>query len=301
MVTVPGCKIKAVLRAIDDFGRGRTAWAGRERLAASAGVSVRLVSRAVNALELSLLVAVQRSQASGETSRKTLNRYTLHWPRLAMLCPVENAVENPANNLLISDWSRGDQSATVTDQCATVTYQSATVTDQVATGGILTGLKAQEEPPPTGAIRFEGPPPSPKSWEAAAECLLREGIGGKAAARIVAAWKRTKRGSPRDLVIAIGDALAAIRHPGNAAKFERPQGALVYRLEFDRWPVEDVIDPKAEAEREAARKAKERRVAMEGILQDVVKAGRRQGKSDEEIKSVLRERMSEEFLVSQGW
>jgi hypothetical protein len=172
------------------------------------------------------------------------------------------------------------------------------------------GQQTDKEPfkktiPPTPQIVLPFAPALPRGasegdWEAAAEFLFLEGIGSKAAGRIVAHWRRNKR-APSELVAELREAVATVKLDANAGKFARPLGAIVYRLETGAWPIAGVTSAREVAERDRARKERERRVAMEGILQDVVKAGRRAGQSDDQIKSVLRERMSEEFLVSQGW
>jgi hypothetical protein len=106
---VPGVSVvamKAVLKAIDGFGRGREAWPGYEALARSAGVSARVAKRAVAALEGCSLLCVDRRGA------RTLNHYRIVWSELSILLPEHQS----------------ERSATPTQRSATPAERSATPT-----------------------------------------------------------------------------------------------------------------------------------------------------------------------------
>ena len=86
---VSSAACKAVLRAIDSFGRGREAWPSEATLAAVAGLSVRTVKRVVRALvDWSLLIVERRGPM-------TVNHYRIVWSELALLMPERSAMVAP--------------------------------------------------------------------------------------------------------------------------------------------------------------------------------------------------------------
>ena len=95
--------MKAVLRTIDDHGRGSTAFLTHATIARQANISLRVAKRATEALNaLGLLCVERRVPPRG---RKPVNHYTIVWSQLALLCL--------------------DQSATLNDQSATVAPRTA--------------------------------------------------------------------------------------------------------------------------------------------------------------------------------
>lgn len=103
---VSSVAMKAVLKAIDGYGRGREAFPGYQTLAQSAGVSIRVAKRAVAALEDSSLLCVRRQ------GTRTLNHYTIVWSELALLA-TDQRLERSA--------TRAQRSATMTQRSATMT------------------------------------------------------------------------------------------------------------------------------------------------------------------------------------
>lgn len=108
---VPGVStaaLKAVLRGIDSYGRGREAWPSEATLARDSGLGLRTVKRAVKGLHALSLVIVSRR------GPHTVNHYRIVWTELALLCG-----ERRATNL--------DRSATVSERSAMVSERSATM------------------------------------------------------------------------------------------------------------------------------------------------------------------------------
>jgi hypothetical protein len=126
---VSGVAMKAVLKAIDGFGRGREAWPGYDSLARSAGVSARVAKRAVAALESCSLLCVERRGS------RTLNHYRIVWSELTLLLP-----EN-----------RPERSATPAERSATPAERSATPTLPKCHADTLNVLETYKETTTTAA------------------------------------------------------------------------------------------------------------------------------------------------------
>ena len=119
---------KAVLRAIDGFGRGREAWPSERTLAQVAGVSERTVKRAIRHLvNLSVLISERRGP-------HTLNHYRIVWTELALLVPGR------------TNCARPERSATVSERSATVSERSATVAPKTTSNQKKETTTTQEQP-----------------------------------------------------------------------------------------------------------------------------------------------------------
>lgn len=133
---------KAVLKAIDNYGRGREAWPSCDTLAVNTGLSVRTVKRALRVLtELSLIVVDRRGVL-------TLNHYRIVWSELAILAKPKRErsamVALPGNERSATVALRNpERSAMVAPRSATVSPRSAMVA--------LEPLEetTEETPPPT--------------------------------------------------------------------------------------------------------------------------------------------------------
>lgn len=122
---------KAVLKAIDNYGRGREAWPSCDTLAVNTGLSVRTVKRALRVLtELSLIVVDRRGVL-------TLNHYRIVWSELAILTKPKHersamvALRDPERSAMVSP-----RSATVSPRSAMVALEPLEET-------------TEETPPPT--------------------------------------------------------------------------------------------------------------------------------------------------------
>ena len=257
---VSGATLKAVLRAIDDYGRGSEAYPAVATIAAAANCGQRTVKRAIQVLsgQLGLLIVSRRRNRHGISS----NHYRIVWSDLGLLRePDQRATVAP------------DQGATITDQGATVAPKAP-----------RNDLKRYEAPPPSSPSPAAGKP----DWETAAAALAQQGMArwrdATAAARssgltacqvieIVAAWQalnpqhrwerplgvlyeRVARGSP---LWAPADHWPPPRagyytaDASTAAKRQRTEAALsaeqeAARTERDLGPVLDAMEP-AERER----------------------------------------------------
>ncbi|HUT10738.1 MAG TPA: helix-turn-helix domain-containing protein [Thermoguttaceae bacterium] len=88
--------LKAVLRAIDDHGRGRACWASQETLASEVGCSIRQLRRAIEALRDLGVLIVERRLVRATTS-VSANHYTLVWSQLALLAqPKRDQTNRPS-------------------------------------------------------------------------------------------------------------------------------------------------------------------------------------------------------------
>ena len=103
---VTSATLKAALKAIDDFGRGRTCYATQETIASSTGYRSRsTIQRAVAALqELSVIAVATKASPAG----LVCNHYTIVWSELALLtddalAPTDDALGPTDDALALSD------------------------------------------------------------------------------------------------------------------------------------------------------------------------------------------------------
>jgi len=113
---VKGATLKAVLRVLDDHGRGRECYLSHATIAREAGIGERHAKRATEALRLLSLVTTERKRTRWGAS---VNHYRIVWSELALLRATRTERSAPATR---------DQGAVVTDQGAVVTDQGAVVT-----------------------------------------------------------------------------------------------------------------------------------------------------------------------------
>ena len=79
-------RVKHVLETIDSHARGGTAWLAYQTIARETQLNVRLVRRAVKALEGLMLLNVHRRRIpTAEPNRATCNHYTISWGNLIEL------------------------------------------------------------------------------------------------------------------------------------------------------------------------------------------------------------------------
>jgi len=128
---VSGIAVKAVLRAIDGFGRGREAWPSEATLAQVAGMSVRTVKRAIKALESLSLVTIERK------GPQTVNHYRIVWTELACRAPENRRVNCPVEG--------SERSATPAERSATVSERSATLSRTKCHAGPLNDINTTKE------------------------------------------------------------------------------------------------------------------------------------------------------------
>ena len=219
--------LKAVLRAIDDYGRGREAFPSQKTLARNVPCSQRTICRAIQALEsLGLLIIRRRWIGPGA---RTLNHYVIVWSELALLCPRRQ----PASK-------QRDMTAD----------QSANETDQSAVGGSHNRLEAQREPPPpTRQPKRDG------AWQVAVEDLKSIGL-----AEIDQAVRLAQRASMQP-----DDVRGLIVEYRSNSRVLRGPGALLYRIRRGTWPVTlqgtRYEDPGTKYEVQRTRMVKELRAA----------------------------------------
>ena len=105
---VAGVSLKAVLRVIDDHGRGRTCWLLHATIAAEAEIGERTARRATRALAALGVLCVERRRIAGG-SRASCNHYTIVWSELALLArrPPADQTATPAHQTAIRDGSNG--------------------------------------------------------------------------------------------------------------------------------------------------------------------------------------------------
>lgn len=111
-----------------------------------------------------------------------------------------------------------------------------------------------------------------------------------------------------------GDFLARLQaaweiavHPANKDRVRKPAGAVVHWLRQGAWPVDGMVDPSNQSSVQSATAASTKRMAeaewsqRQAMLTQLVKAGRQQGRTDEEIKAAMLRRVSAEDVVRFGW
>jgi len=250
---VKGPVLKAVLKSLDDFGRGHEAFPSVETIAQDVNYSERHVKRAIEGLEgLSLITKNRKSRRMPDGQFANLNHYRIVWTELALLVP-----------------NGTDQSASGTDQSASGTDQSASGTDQSATSGTQKGQEARKEPPPPPPANVDG------DWSEVEAALNSCEL--KTARETVHLAERDGY-TPAEIIDAIKT------YKANRDKLASP-GALVWWMKHDRqWPSDDNVRDWREIEAAKERRENERRAKAAGrIAYQIVKDGRKAGKSDEQI------------------
>ncbi len=295
---VSGAVQKAVLRSIDDHGRGGEAWLGYERIAAEAGCSVRTAKRAVQALtDASLICVDTRRSASGVVC----NHYRIVWSELALLRRILAHRPVPDRSAMVSD-----RSAMVSDRSAMVSDRSAMVSRPECHHGTQTAPEAHQK-------RTEPPPQSPSAgggWpELIAEWRSRIGQIGQLAGEAAHAGEAAEAFACR-----LEAAWRTATHPANARTITRPAGSVVYFLRTRCWPAEGVVDPADAVAAQAAvdyqtrtDQERQRRTARRHADQLARQAStrvrqlRRGGVSDERIAAELAREFAPEVLAAIGW
>lgn len=297
----------AVLRAIDEHGRGRHCWASLETLAAVAQCSRRSVVRALQALTTAGVLCVETTRRG----RSFTNTYVIVWSELAIYRRAPEAQIHSAMEPV--------HSATVSIHSATTPVHSAMVSIHSAMVSPKPPLSAPESPP--------NRPPSPQRRPAAAEYASDRGGGGTSSLpfewqAVVAEW-RSRLAQIRPLAEQawrdheplesfanrVAQAWRTATHQANKGRFANPAGAVIYQIRQGSWPAEGVVEGD-EADRRAARSA-ERAVATAAEsaaydrlarLRQVWRQGEAAGLTEPEIyQRLVREGLPAEWLAEQGW
>jgi hypothetical protein len=174
---VSAASLKAVLRAIDDFGRGREAYPSVQTIALVAGLGARTVKRAIHALQHDLgLLIVERRKATYDA---VVNHYRIVWSELAVRCLRDEpgAAAAPGS---------ADQGAAVSDQGAAVSNQGAAA----APKALISDLK--RSPPPTPETESTS-----SAWGVVEKLLAHVGLVEHAAATAAA---RARGLSPEQVI-----------------------------------------------------------------------------------------------------
>lgn len=166
---IRGATLRAVLRAIDDFGRGGVAWPSIETLAATTGLGQRTIKRAIAALQAqSLLVATKQRNGSGSWS----NRYAIVWSELRLRCDRPAAI--PASR------STSKPGASSVDLGASLSNLGASLSNP---GASLSNLGASLAPKP---YRNDQETPTNRPDESAAAGEMNRPTGDLAVAECAA-------------------------------------------------------------------------------------------------------------------
>ena len=251
--SVSQAKAKALLKLIDDYARGRTAFVSLETLVEKSQMGRRTVIRATQALHaLSLLIVVK-------DGRRRCNRYTLVWSELALLCPSEShscssSVAKPSGP------SQADDHVAAMAAIASGTVPSATSAtsldddedgqDEEGDGwhsadqakchpdqakchhGTLTVPRSAIEPPPPYPPDTQAAP-EPITWGSAAAEIRAYGVQRTGDA---IRYAKQRGSTPEELL----DALRTCR--ANERLFARPPAALVEWCRSGDWPADGVRD-----------------------------------------------------------
>ena len=308
---------RAVLRVIDDHGRGHEAWLGFETIALESSHGVRTVKRAVEVLAAASLLIVQPRRCPAGV---VCNHYRIVWSELALLrrparendtpAPVrlgaptsghESAVRlaSPVTQAALGNQAergsvavderpeRVSGAVCAPERSATITDRSATITDRSATMARKAPGSAPEAPPP--------PTPATSEWAAAA-AKFRGRIGQ------IDRLAEDARAAGESAAAFAGRVAAAIATAeANASKLASVTGAAVYFLRCGAWPVDDLVDPTAANAAAAKRRATDERQTWSSKIMGIVRDGRRRKVADEKIREVLARSVPREFLVAEGW
>ena len=274
---VSGMALKAVLKAIDDFGRGRPAFAGRAAIARCANLRPRQVSNAIAALlDLSLIVRERQRSVRGRP-----NQLRIVWTELAVLCQPSHPshpatvsqqtatmplATKPANPLAtmptmpavtIPNRNFLSEPATMPERVEDREFRAAELgaTDDARLGATAAPLGAmrarlgaiRRPPYPLEALetnlnRLLLPPRQetpPEGWQEVENLLRSFGLG--TAANIVAAARQHGQ-LPSEFGALVERAIATARLPANAQRLSSPPGAVAHFLATGNWPCSGIID-----------------------------------------------------------
>ena len=278
--------VKAVLVAIDQFGRTGECWASQTRIAAAANVSRRVCQRAIARLiEISYIVCT-RTPGSGYSQGGLTNRYRIVWSELAVSVRCaqprrpdetpdsaggadvgggagfgETGLPSPDQCAIMAPWST-DQCATSTDQCATMAHK-AYISDNKTSSSPLTPQPA-----------FGG------GWEEVVVELVNLGMG---TARRVVEQLSTRADSSPDRAVQL---VAYYRARPGAWGL----GALQFRMLNDHsalaidqgWPPPS----KSFSDRETSARRTDDQVRGRRAM-ELIREGRRRRLSDDQIAAAL--------------
>jgi hypothetical protein len=172
---------KAVLRVIDDHGRGRTCFLSFKTLASEAGMGIRQTKRAVEVLhDASLIIVETKASPYGVVC----NHYTIVWTELDQLrrddrLPVIADAERRSNQSAASGTPLPlEQSDLETDQSAFETARSDLETDQSAftTHKALPKRFEAQGTAPSSCDREAAADPDGSAWATVRERLLSLGV-----------------------------------------------------------------------------------------------------------------------------
>jgi hypothetical protein len=187
-VKVKPVVLKAVLKAIDDHGRGRTCYLAFQTIAAKSGpIGLRTAKRAVEVLlNLSVLIADTRATPNGIVC----NHYTVVWSELERFCVGKRSAVPT------------DRSAVPTDRSAVPTDRSAVPTDRSA----ASGTQSDYEAPARSAYEA----PSDVGDDGARYFFEDEVAAVRAKANELAPWAEARTLADRELVLKV----ATLWHDG---------------------------------------------------------------------------------------
>jgi hypothetical protein len=203
--------LRAVLRCIDDHGRGAEAWLSYATLSRESDVKPRQARRAVESLVAMSLICVERKRIPGRGDRVTCNHYRIVWSELELL-----RRQKPKYQVALA----ADQVAFLGDQVALQGHQSAP--------------EAPLEAPPL--------PPDPESpgtdgeWQRVADKFR----GKLVSVNALAQQARAQGFTPAEFHQRVLDAFATATLPQNARLIDKPNGAVGWFLRNGEWPVEGV-------------------------------------------------------------
>lgn len=280
---VRGSTLRLVLRAIDDFGRGGTAWPSQKTLAERTGLSDRQVKRAIAALKaMSVLCVECHPNPYGGRS----NHYAIVWSELALLvntsAPVPNkrrkAHQNTHPNLqdIMARSPKSDRD-TVSIDGDMVSSDGDMVSiggDKVSPKSYLNAINVLTAPKAIGGGGGDFCSEGQKTLE---DELLSVGVR---CVRRVQEEAKARKLSETDLLGIVSEFRA------NKAKF-RSAGAILERIRSGGWPAE-LEQPEQVAARANASDAKKRREEIESIRYRIISAGRKAKAPDEAITAKLR-------------
>lgn len=99
----------------------------------------------------------------------------------------------------------------------------------------------------------------------------------------------------------VRSAIEAANDPVNARKLTHPQKAVAWYLAKGVWPVDGICQGEALALMRATQRVAKQNVDQSNRLHTIIRAGRKQGVSDERIKARLHAEFPEEICISHGW
>ncbi len=215
---VRGWILKAVLRTIDDHGRGRAAWPAMKTIASEVQVSFGQVRRAIAGLKyLGLLCVNRKAVRSSDPSRLTCNHYVIVWSELALLASDQVRV------------ALGSSARGAHIKCASDAH--------------INVLKRNETPPPTPNRDAD------TEWRQVEEDFKADVKDIRNPARIARDAGECPSGF-RQRVVA---ALATADLPQNAARIKSRARAVWWFLVKGEWPAEGIVGIEEHRQREEER------------------------------------------------